>query len=131
MKTTANREAAETEYAKAYAEAVAAGIMPTTTPEETRWWFAETDAEVVAEIENATQEIRDAIEQREFYLAQIAEQDADVAKHEERGRRKSQGQHDAKIEAQRREINALRLKLAEAERERDAARRYIIDQHGK
>ena len=88
-------------------------------------------AEVVAEIENATREIRDAIEQREWDKARIAEEEADVAKHEERGRRKSQGQHDAKIEAQRREINALRLKLCEAERERDAARRYIIDQQGK
>ena len=129
MKKTSTKEDAKTEYAKAYAEAVAAGITPKETPEEIGWLFADTDAEVVAEIEDATRELRDAIERRIFNATLNKELDAEVAQHEERGRRKSQGQHDKKIAELRREIKALRLKLSEAER--DAARRYIIDRQGK
>ena len=131
MEKTAKRTAAEEEYAKTYAEAVAAGITPAKTPELVGWTFAETDAEVVAAIEDETREVRAAIDRRIENAARNKELDAEVAQHEERGRRKSQGQHDKKIAEQRREIEALRLKLSEAERERDAARRYIIGRQGK
>ena len=130
MEKTAKRTAAEEEYAKTYAEAVAAGITPAKTPELVGWTFAETDAEIVAEIEDATRKLRDAIERRIFNADLDKELDAEVAQHEERGQRKSQSQHDRKIKALREENKALRLKLSEAERDK-ARLLYILDQQGK
>lgn len=137
MKTTANSEAAERRrkamlrFEEAYKQATAAGVDVSMPPGSGAFTCAGKSAEEQAtEIEEAARELEEATEKAIFDKARNDEEDAEVKKYHERGRRKSQSQYDRKITALREENKALRLKLSEAERDK-ARLLYILDQQGK
>lgn len=118
-------------FEEAYKQATAAGVDVSMPPGSGAFTCAGKSAEEqVTEIEEAARELEEATEKAIFDKARNDEEDAEVEKYHERGRRKSQSQYDRKITALREENKALRLKLSEAERDK-ARLLYILDQQGK
>jgi len=121
------------EYGKVYAQAITAGITTAQPPAVVAYTFAENAETEAALIENATRELREAVEYREWEKIQAAENKAEVVEIMERGAKKSQSAHDKKISELRRELDQVKREKAQAEkdraqaqRERDAARKAIL-----
>lgn len=125
---SARKERALAAYRETFSTAVAAGITTATPPDYIEWLiFAENVADLADEIEQEERYLRYAIENQAWARVLKADDDANAARIAEHGAKKTQAEHDRTINALRRELELEKRARIQAERERDAARKAIVD----
>lgn len=124
---SARKERALAAYRETFATASAAGITTATPPDVVEWWFDGNVADEADEIEQAERDLRYAIENQAWARVLKADEDANAARIAEHGAKKTQAEHDRTINALRRELELEKRARIQAERERDAARKAIVD----
>lgn len=121
------KERAIAAYRETFAKAAAAGITTATPPAVVAYTFAENVADEADEIEQEERDLRYAIEYQAWARASNAAADAAAARIAELGAKKTQAEHDRTINTLRRELELEKRARIQAERERDAARKAIVD----